>query len=115
MNKDPVTIWTFRENTLVLAFWPTRTTLTIELAQKWYGLWLVTPVDADSRMYRLDELHFGVLKEARGSTEDPYAVDHVPNPAAVLLFCREKGYALDDLGFEMMIGRWETEVKERFS
>lgn len=108
-------ILTTRDRVLALSFWPSRPTVTVEIATKWYGLWLMSPLDKEQQIYRLDELHYGVLKDFRDYGSRPYAVDHVPNPNCVLLFCKEKGYALDDLGLELMIGRWATEVEEKFS
>jgi len=81
------------------------TTLTVELYGKWYGLILYYPVTGEEgEMY--EELDFGVLADYC----NPYFSDHCPNPRAVERFAAAKGYYLDPLAYELIVGRWETEV-----
>lgn len=78
-------------------------TITVALDTKWYRLFLLLP-DLDSRgEHRVVELEFPDPPEFKGT---PY-VDHVPNPRCVLFFARVYGYVIDDLAWELMIGRWE--------
>lgn len=46
--------------------------------------------------------------------ESPY-VDHVPNPRVVAAWARSKGYDIDPLAYEMMIGRWEIEARNNYT
>lgn len=77
--------------------------LTVEMVSKWYYLCLVHP---DNPMP--EELSFGRLE----SFASPHAVDHCPNPKAVEAYAHDKGYLLDDIGFDLIVGRWRREVKE---
>lgn len=56
-----------------------------------------------------ETLDFGCLEEHCGPNESPY-VDHVPNPAVVERMCEARGWEIDELSHELMIGRWELEV-----
>lgn len=46
--------------------------------------------------------------------ETPY-VDHVPNPKVVARFARACSYDIDILAFELMVGRWEIEVRDNYT
>lgn len=76
--------------------------LTVELVEKWYNLILIC---SD-----------GTIEEVFFPTSDKTTsfVDHCPNPIVVEKYARKKGYHLDILAFEMMIGRWEMEVKDNY-
>lgn len=133
MKKGLPSIMTSRERLLALDGWPLVATVTVEITSKWYGLWLVEPLGSSSsssvhrspsdekrsteneQRFRLTELDFGVLETYRCPGSGSYVVDHVPNPNAVRLYCADKGYELDDIGFELIVGRWETEVEGRFA
>lgn len=84
--------------------------LTVELASKWYELYLVKLAgDARVGIYELESFHFGHLEPF--SRDGSYFVDHCPNPRAVAAFAASKGYSLDDCAYELLVGRWELEVK----
>lgn len=104
-------IGTRRGRQLALCGWPQRATITVELSGKWYGIWLLTPLDVASRMYQYEELNFGVLEPHRA--DGAYFCDHVPNPHAVRRFCKANDYELDEFAEEMIIGRWEQEAKSK--
>lgn len=75
--------------------------LTVDLYVKWYSLHLVLP---DGSVQRVT---FGEL-EPFADDVLPY-VDHTPNPTVVEKFAAAKGYDIDELAFEMMVGRWKIE------
>ena len=78
--------------------------LTVENYPKWYGFCLVHPDGT------VEEIDFGVLcpfAEEKGS--NPY-VDHVPNAELVPALAESRGSILDPCSYEMMIGRWESEI-----
>lgn len=108
---DKAIMGTSRGHQLALCGWPVRKTVTVELTQKWYGIWLVTPLSVDDRMYEMTELSFAVLEEHRG--DGAYFCDHVPNPHALRRYCEANDYELDEFAEEMIIGRWEQEAKVR--
>lgn len=107
-------ILTARNRILALDGWPIFPTVTVEVASKWYGIYLATPVDEASGMCEIAEWDFGVLEPFRCPGSGSYFVDHVPNPNAVRQFCAAKDYELDDLGFELIVGRWLTEVEGKY-
>jgi hypothetical protein len=84
-----------------------RPVLTVELYCKWYTLWLVSPAGA------IDSVPFYHLSDlsTAGPALTPY-IDHVPNPAVVLRLCEARGYHLDDIAYELIVGRWEIEGRE---
>lgn len=82
-------------------------TITVELYMKWYGFYVVRPD------HSFEEISFLALDEGWEGESSPY-VDHVPNPEAVIYYARARGYEIDDLSLEVMIGRWEHEVKDRY-
>jgi hypothetical protein len=79
--------------------------LTVECYCKWYELFLVCP-DA------IVGVDFGVLG-MHSKDEAPYC-DHAPNPRAVYRYAQARGYLLDNVAFEMIIGRWEIEYHEHY-
>jgi hypothetical protein len=95
---------------LPLVYWSDpiegRTILTVENYCKWYGFDLV---HSDGRVERIG---FGELEKFSGD-EIPCS-DHVPNPKAVKAMCEAKDWFLDTQAEEMMIGRWEIEVKRTY-
>ena len=78
--------------------------LTVELYMKWYRLYVITP-DREVIAVGFDQLDT-VFKE--GSAY----VDHAPNPAAVRAYAESKGYYINDLAEELLVGRWQLEVVE---
>ncbi len=85
--------------------------LTVELSSKWYGLCLLrTWREGVVHRIAVEELDFGVLEEIRQAPFGPSLCDHVPNPAFVERLAQEKGWEIDDLGWELMVGRWHAEI-----
>lgn len=78
-------------------------TITVELSNKWYKLYLV-----DRNPSRNTDLDFGLLEEVCEVAESAFC-DHCPNPNVVVRFADKYGYAVDPLALELMIGRWELE------
>lgn len=80
--------------------------ITVEIAPKWYSLWLIglnsSPVP----------IGYDVLEDYRGD-ESAY-LDHAPNPKAVAAFAAAQGIEVDEMAYEMMIGRWEQEYHGRY-
>ena len=78
--------------------------ITVENYCKWYSLYLIMPGNEVKKVEfeRLEDFH---------ETE---WYDHVPNPAYVLALARKYGYSIHDLPFEMIIGRYEREVRTRY-
>lgn len=84
-----------------------RATLTVELYEKWYTLFLVHSDNS------VEEVLFPSSPNYTAG-EAPY-VDHVPNPKVVARFARACNYDIDILAFELMVGRWEIEVRDRYT
>ena len=81
------------------------TVLTVELYEKWYGLYLVNDAGASVR------LDLDLLDEH--TPEGQIAVaDHVFNPIAVERLAEAEGWLLPALAHELLIGRWELEYCE---
>lgn len=74
--------------------------LTVELSNKWYELYLIYPDG------KIESVFFPT------SEKDTSFVDHVPNPRVVQEYARKKGYWIDDLALELIVGRWFTEVRD---
>lgn len=79
----------------------TQPVLTVSLALKWYELYVVHPDDR-AEMVGFSQLSDVALGEA------PY-VDHAPNPAVVRRLAEVRGWWLDDLAEELIVGRWQME------
>jgi hypothetical protein len=77
--------------------------LSVAYYVKWYTFTLTHPDGATH------ELDFGCLEEYTRAGESPY-VDHVPNPAVVERMCESRGWELDELSHELLIGRWVLEA-----
>lgn len=84
--------------------------VTVELAQKWYGLQLVKPSSDGPAI--VEEVPFPT-PERLGPRYGVTYVDHVPNPRVVEFWAFENRYFLDELALEMMWGRWLLEVEDR--
>lgn len=85
----------------------TRPLLTVEFYVKWYTLCLVFQ-DGSVKTVGYDEL------EPYTPNNEAAYVDHVPNPSSVKNFAEKKNYDLDELAYELIVGRWAIEVKELF-
>lgn len=85
---------------------PQTPTLTVELYSKWYGLFLVYPNG------EIQEMPFP-YDETCPKGEVPF-VDHVPNPNAVIAYADANEYLIDNLALEMIVGRWEIEIRENY-
>ncbi len=83
-------------------------TLKVPLESKWYHFELH---HEDGTVELLD---FGVLDDCQPVDPKcfPAYVDHVPNPFRVDLICQHNGWYLDDLSLDLIVGRWEIEVKD---
>ena len=79
--------------------------LTVELSYKWYCLYLV------DQFGWFEEITFDKLE---GTEEDPAFVDHVPHPNAVQDLAKKNGWHVDEVAYELMVGRWETEIMDMF-
>lgn len=100
-----------RDNQLVLSGGelPTTPTLTVELYEKWYDLYLVAPDGT------VTEVSFGDLEDRRYCAGDQTAVaDHVPNPVVVAAYAQFHEYWVDNLAYELMVGRWEISAEENY-
>lgn len=81
-----------------------RPILTVENYPKWYGFCLVMP---DGSVGEVDFGSLMALADEEGCS--PY-VDHVPNAALISGLAKRRGWVLDVCSYEMMVGRWESEV-----
>ena len=71
---------------------------------KWYCLYLLN-LDTDlCTQVTFDEL-----------PGDLPFVDHCPNPESVVELCKENGWHLTQTTYEMIVGRWATEVTREYS
>lgn len=68
-------------------------TLTVELADKWYSLFLVGPNGAVERVEFPDDF-----------------ADHCPNPEAVEQLAERHGWDLSLVAHELIVGRWQVQV-----
>ncbi len=78
-------------------------TITVELYEKWYGLYIVDP-----HMDKPVMLPFTALEDAAQAGESAFC-DHTPNPNVVVRWAEQRVCDVDPLALEMMIGRWELE------
>lgn len=86
--------------------------LTVELYSKWYGLDVIQP-GKGLGVARVQRIPFPeVFDLPEGETS---FVDHVPNPRAVVRYARKMNYDVDELALELMVGRWELEVGQRYN
>jgi len=96
----------------IVKMWPghVNNLLTVEAYMKWYDLILVSTNGAHE-----DEVHtyisYDQLEPFAPKGQSAY-VDHVPNPLAVKAMAEAKGWQLDPLAFELIVGRWCTEVRD---
>ncbi len=82
---------------------PSVETITVEDADKWYSLYVVTPAGI------VCQLLFGDLEPFR--VNSLYFVDHCPNPDSVELLAEARGWQVDVRALEVMHGRWRIEVE----
>lgn len=84
--------------------------LTVELRSKWYGLWHITETTGRAiYFHELDRLY------TEQDLPGPPFVDHVPNPYYVVALGKKLGIPVSDLALEMIVGRWELEVGDRYT
>ncbi len=87
------------------------TCLTVELAEKWYGLCLVRArKDGVLSLLEVEELDFGIFDELVEPPLGPSFCDHVPSPLFVERLAEEKGWRLDPLASDLIVGRWHSEI-----
>lgn len=84
--------------------------VTVELYVKWYELWLVACAQDHWTLESVPLFH-NEYEQIAARLGMSAAVDHVPNPEVVRAWCDEKGYELDALAEELMVGRWRLEVE----
>lgn len=80
---------------------PDQPVLTCELYVKWYTLYLVTE-DGDIKSIDLS----GIYEFAED--DETAEGDHCWNPKVLDRMAEAKGWRIDDLSFELMVGRWYT-------
>lgn len=80
--------------------------LAVELYTKWYCLYVVYS-DRSLKVVTFDAL------EPYAGDESAY-VDHVPNPNAAMRYAAVKGFDMSEVGYTLMVGRWEIEAKDRY-
>jgi hypothetical protein len=73
--------------------------VTVELYPKWYDLYVVHPG------FRVERVGFDELEKFCGDGS-PYS-DHCPNPNAVQRLATARGWGVDELALELIVGRWE--------
>lgn len=76
--------------------------ITAEYYIKWYELYVVHPTG------EVTQLHYNELEPFAGS-ESAYC-DHVPNPDVVERYAADYGYDIDDLCWEVLLGRYQEAV-----
>jgi hypothetical protein len=82
--------------------------LTVENYLKWYGLELVMPDGS------VEEIDYGILCDAAALLDVIPHVDHVPNPHVVVFAAeRSRGWRVDRVSYEVMVGRWEALLHPR--
>lgn len=84
-----------------------RTVLTCELWGKWYALYIVTPrggvLQADLRD----------IEDFAESNETAVG-DHCWNPAVLLRLAQARGWDIDDLSWDLIVGRWVNDHENRY-
>ena len=78
--------------------------VTVESRFGWHGVYVVKP---DSVKY------FAFYDVYAGTRETPRR-DHIPDPRIVCRWTKKNGYIICRQSLEMMIGRWECHVKDRY-
>ena len=68
--------------------------LTAELSSKWYTLYLIHPNGSVETI------------DPNIEDDDVRYVDNVWHPDDIVKFCEKRGYILDELFYEMLLGRW---------
>lgn len=97
--------------------------VTCELYMKWYALWLVMPDGAVINLFdakgRTPKRRFGgdnsiVYYEMEAMTKGTFNGDHCYNPTVVKEYAEEQGWILDEVSFNLIVGRWVCDYEERF-
>jgi hypothetical protein len=78
--------------------------LSVENYPKWCGLNLVLPDGT------VEEVGFGELQALADERGTWSYVDHVPDPTLVAALARQREWVLDLVSYELMVGRWESEI-----
>lgn len=79
-------------------------TLYLVHSDKWYRMY----VDRGG-LNELEAVEFDELERVCLPGQSPY-VDHVPNPRVFVALAKAKGWEVDYLSLEKLIGRWELEA-----
>ncbi len=107
MSDDSVSYYSDRGNRLAYTGTPGDSpVLTCELYIKWYALYLVEP-DKTVRQVPLE------LRELEQYAEGESVVgDHCWNPYVIQRLADAKDWIIDDLSFDLLVGRWHTNRDE---
>jgi len=84
-------------------------TVTVEIYDKWYSMYVVMTDGEVRKSQSFDEWH-----EACESVVGVPYVDHVFNPQLAKDFAKLIGGKVCPMSYEMMVGRWETDVKANY-
>lgn len=79
-----------------------RPILTVENYVKWYEMYLIQ-TDGSVKKVPIAELI------AYTRYDEAAYCDHVPNPTAVYRMCETRGWQLDEVSIETIMGRWRYE------
>lgn len=95
----------------------TKPVITIENYLKWYDLYIVFP-DEHVEAFQADPVRVALFDKVETQiyhqyNESPHG-DHVPNPRQLIILAHLMQCAFDDEAVEMVIGRWELEVKNNY-
>lgn len=91
---DKVFIWSVQQHLV--------TTITVELTTKWSILFIVDTKTG------IRELTYSELGDGDPSG---HFCDHCPRPMSVLDYAERNGFEIDDLAWELIVGRWMIEVQ----
>lgn len=83
------------------------TIVKVPFESKWYGLDIHRPNG------EVDEVEFPDMEDY-DRLGPPY-LDHAPNPRHVYRWALSKGYRIDPLSLELIIGRWEIEYGNSYA
>lgn len=81
-------------------------TISVELYDKWYNLQLIH-TDLTVKSINFPELNLFYDSE-------PNVCDHCPNPKTVREFANRNNFQIDNLAYELIVGRWNIEYRELY-
>ena len=86
----------------------TQPTITVENYIKWYDLYLI---DTDGKVATIP---YELMEEISNEFNILFMGDHIFNPEAVIRLVDKHGWVIDDVSYEVIIGRWEQEMKDNY-